>query len=106
MSPHPQSRPPLPILPLWVLPERWFGGPASCIKLALAAKVKEDSEKAGLTLSIQKTKTTAPGPIASWQIDGEKIQTVTDVIFLGSKTAVDGDCSHEIKGHLLLGRKL
>ena len=106
MSPHPQSRPPLPILPLWVLPERWFGGPASCIKLALAAKVNEDREKAGLTLSIQKTKTTAPGPIASWQIDGEKIQTVTDVIFLGSKTAVDGDCSHEIKGHLLLGRKL
>ena len=69
-------------------------------------KVKEESKKVGLKLNIQKAKIMASGPITSWQIDEETMETVTDVIFLGSKTAVDGDCSHEIKGHLLLGRKL
>ena len=68
-------------------------------------KVKEESEKAGLKLNIQKTKIMASGPITSWQIDGETMETVTDVIFLGSKITADGDCSHEIKRRLLLGRK-
>ena len=66
----------------------------------------EDSEKAGLTLSIQKTKIMASGPITSWQIDGETVETVTDFIFWGSKITVDGDCSCEIKRRLLLGRKV
>ena len=69
-------------------------------------KVKEESEKVGLKLNIQKTKTMASGPITSWQIDEETMETVTDFIFLGSKITVDGDCSHEIKRHLLLGRKV
>ena len=68
-------------------------------------KVKEESEKAGLKLNIQKTKIMASGPITSWQIDGETVKTVTDFIFLGSKITADGDCSREIKGCLLLGRK-
>ena len=68
-------------------------------------KVKEESEKASLKLSIQKTKIMASGPITSWQIDGEKMETVTDFIFLGSKITADGDCSREIKRHLLLRRK-
>ena len=68
-------------------------------------KVKEKSEKAGLKLSILKTKIMASGPIVSWQIDGETMETVTGFIFLGSKITVDGDCSHEIKRRLLLGRK-
>ena len=68
-------------------------------------KVKEESEKAGLKLSIQKTKIMASGPITSWQTDGETMETMTDFIFLGSKITADGDCSHEIKRHLLLGRK-
>ena len=68
-------------------------------------KVKEESEKAGLELNIQKTKTTASGPITSRQTDGETTETVTDFIFSGSKITVDGDCSHEIKRCLLLGRK-
>ena len=68
-------------------------------------EVKEESEKAGLKLNIQKTKIMASGPITSWQIDGETMETVTDFIFLGSKIIVDGDCTHEIKRHLLLGRK-
>ena len=68
-------------------------------------KVKE-SEKIGLKLNIQKTKIMASGPISSWQIDGETVETVTDFIFLGSKTTADGDYSHEIKRHLLLGRKV
>ena len=68
-------------------------------------KVKEESEKAGLKLNIQKTKIMASRPIASWQIDGETMEIVTDFIFLGSKITADGDCSHEIKRHLLLGRK-
>ena len=72
---------------------------------SLLMKVKEESEKAGLKLNIQKTKITASGPITSWQIDGEITETVTDLIFLGSKITADGDCSHEIKRHLLLGRK-
>ena len=69
-------------------------------------KMKEKSEKVGLKLNIQKTKITASGPITSWQIDGETVETVADFIFLGSKITADGDCSHEIKRRLLLGRKV
>jgi len=69
-------------------------------------KVKEESEKVGLKLNIQKTKIMASGPITSWQIDGETVETVADFIFLGSKITADGDCSHEIKRCLLLGRKV
>ena len=72
---------------------------------SLLMKVKEESEKAGLKLNIQRTKIMASGSITSWQIDGETMETVTDFIFLGSKITVDGDCSHEIKRCLLLGRK-
>ena len=72
---------------------------------SLLMKVKKEKEKAGLKLNIQKTKIMASGPFTSWQIDGEKVETVTDFIFLGSKITADGDCSHEIKRHLLLGRK-
>ena len=68
-------------------------------------KVKVESEKVGLKLNVQKTKIMASGPITSWQIDGETMETVTDFIFLGSKITADGDCSHEIKRRLLLGRK-
>ena len=68
-------------------------------------KVKEESEKVGLKLNIKKTKIMASGPITSWQIDGETMDTVTDFIFLGSKITADGDCNHGIKRHLLLGRK-
>ena len=68
--------------------------------------MNEESEKAGLKLNIQKTKIMASGPITSWQIDGETVETVTDFIFLGSKITADGDCSHEIKRRLLLGRKV
>ena len=68
-------------------------------------KVKEDSEKVGLKLNIQKTKIMASGPITSWQIDGETVETMADFIFLGSKITGDGDCSHEIKRRLPLGRK-
>ena len=71
----------------------------------LLMKVKEESEKAGLKLNIQKTKIMASGSITSWQIDGETIETVRDFIFLGSKITADGDCSHEIKRYLLFGRK-
>ena len=71
----------------------------------LLMKVKEESEKIGLKLNIQKTKIMASGPITSWQIDGESVETVTDFIFLSSKITADGDCSHEIKRHLLLERK-
>ena len=73
---------------------------------SLLMKVKVESEKVGLTLNIQKTKIMASGPITSWEIDGETVETVSDVIFLGSKITADGDCSHEIKRRLLLGRKL
>ena len=69
-------------------------------------RVKVESEKAGLKLNIQKTKMMASGPITSWQIDGETVETIADFIFLGSKITTDGDCSHEIKRHLLLGRKV
>ena len=72
---------------------------------SLLMKVKEESEKVGLQLNIQKTKIMASGSITSWQTDGETMETVTDLIFLGSKITADGDCSHEIKRHLLLGRK-
>ena len=71
----------------------------------LLMKVKEESEKAGLKLNIQKTKIMASGPITSWQMDGETMETVRDFIFLGSKVTEDGDFSHEIKRHLVLGRK-
>ena len=73
---------------------------------SLCMKLKEDSEKFCLKLNIQKTKIMAYGPITSWQIDGERVETVADFIFLGSKITADGDCSHEIKRHLLLGRKV
>ena len=73
---------------------------------SLLMKVKEDNEKVGLKLSIQKTMIMASGPISSGKLDGETVETVADFIFLGSKITVDGDCSHEIKRHLLLGRKV
>ena len=73
---------------------------------SLLMKMKEESVKVGLKLSIQKTKIMASGPITSWQIDGETVETVSDLIFLGSKITADVDCSHEIKRHLLLGRKV
>ena len=73
---------------------------------SLLMKVKEESEKVGLKLNIQKTKIVAFGLITSWQIDGETVETVADFIFLGSKITADGDCSHEIKGRLFLGRKI
>ena len=72
---------------------------------SLLMKVKEEGEKVGLKLNIQKTRMKASCPITSWQIEGEKVEAVTDFIFLGSKIIVDGDCSHEIKRRLLLGRK-
>ena len=72
---------------------------------SLLMKVKEESEKAGLKLNIQKAKIMALGPITSYQMDAETVETVRDFIFWGSKITVDGDCSHEIKRHLLLGRK-
>ena len=72
---------------------------------SLFMKVKEESEKVGLKLNIHKTKIMASGPISSWQMDEEKVETVIDFIFLGSKIIAGGDCSHEIKRHLLLGRK-
>ena len=72
---------------------------------SLLMKMKVESEKVGLKLNIQKTKIMASGPITSWQIDGETMETVTDFIFLGSKITVNGNCSHDIKRHLLLGRK-
>ena len=71
---------------------------------SLLMKVKEESEEVGLKLNIQKTKIMASGPITSWEIDGETVETVTDLIFLSSKITADGDCSHEIKRHLLFGR--
>ena len=73
---------------------------------SLLMKVKEESEKVGLKLSFQKTKIMASGPITSWEADRETVETVSDFIFLGSKCTADGDCSHEIKRHLLLGRKV
>ena len=73
---------------------------------SLSMKVKEESEKIGLKLNIQKTKIMASGPITSWEIDGETVETLSDFIFLGSKITADGDCGHEIKSSLLLGRKV
>ena len=73
---------------------------------SLLMKVKEESEKVGLNLNIQKTKILASSPITSWEIDGETVETVSDFIFLGSKITAEGGCSHEIKRHLLLGRKV
>ena len=73
---------------------------------SLLRKVKEESEKVGLKLNIQKTKIMTSGPITSWEIDGERVETVSDLIWGGCKITVDGDCSHKIKRHLLLGRKV
>ena len=73
---------------------------------SLLTKVKEETEKVGLKLNIQKTKIMASDPITSWQVDGETVETVNDFIFLDSKITADGDCSHEIRRHLLLGRKV
>ena len=73
---------------------------------SLLMKGKEENEKVGLKLNIQKMKIMTSGPITSWQIDGEAMETVTDFVFMGSKITADGDCSHEIKRHLLLGKKL
>ena len=73
---------------------------------SLLMKVKKESKKVGLRLNIQKTKIMASSPITSWQIDGETVETLADFIFLGSKITADGDCSHEIKRHFLLGRKV
>ena len=73
---------------------------------SLLMKVKEENEKVALKLNIQKTKIMSSGPITSWEIDGETVETVSDFIFLGSKITADGDCSHEIKRHLLLGRNV
>ena len=73
---------------------------------SLLMRVKEESEKVGLKLNIQKTKVMASGPITSWERDGETVETVSDFISLGSKITADGDCNHDIKGHLLLGRKV
>ena len=80
--------------------------PAIPLLKSLLMKVKEESEKVGLKLNIQKTKIMASGPITSWEIGGETVETLTDFIFGGSKITADGDCSHEIKRHLLLGRKV
>ena len=74
--------------------------------MSFLMKLKEESEKVSLKLNVQKTKIMASGPITSWQIDGGKVETVSDFIFLGSKITADGDCSHEIKRHLFLGRKV
>ena len=83
-----------------------FGAqPSLCVCVYPLMKVKEESEKASLKLNIQKTKNMASGPITSWQIEGEKVEAVTDFLFLGSKITADGDCSHEIRRQLLLGRK-
>ena len=84
--------------PLWQKVKRNFK--------SLLMKVKEESGKVGLKLNFQKTKIVASGPITSWEIDGETVETVADFIFLGSQITADGDCSHEIKRHLLLGRKV
>ena len=73
---------------------------------SLLVKVKEESEKVGLNLNIQKTKIMVSGPITSWEIDGETVETVSDFVFLGSKITAEGDCSHQIKRRLLLGRKV
>ena len=89
------------ICPL-LLTERYLKGTLN----SLLMKVKEESQKVGLKLNIQKTKIRASGPITLWKIDGETVETVADFIFWGSKITADGDCSHEIKRHLLLGRKV
>ena len=100
LNPPPSS---LPIPSLWVVPVHQ--PQTSSIVKSFLMKMKEESEKASLKLNIQKTKIMASSPITSWQIDGETMETVRDFIFLGSKITADGDYSHEIKRHLLLGRK-
>ena len=86
--------------------KRTKSGQKDALKKSLLMKVKEESEKVGLKLNIQKIKIMAFGPITSWEIDGETVETVSDFTFLGSKITADVDCSHEIKRHLLLGRKV
>ena len=88
-----------------ITPPLWQKVKRSLMKKSLLMKVKEESEKPGFKLNIQKAKIMASGPITSWQIDGETMETVGDFVFLGSRLTADGDCSHEIKRHFLLGRK-
>ena len=102
-SVRPHRQQPTRLLFPWDSPSKSTG--VGCHFLLQCMKVKEESVKVGLKLDIQKTKIMASGPITSWQIDGETVETVPDFIFLGSKITTDGDCSHEIKRRLLLGRK-
>ena len=90
--------------PLWQKPKTKLK--SLLVKVKVKMNVKEESEKAGLKLNIQKTKIMASGPITSWEVDGETVEVVSDFVFLGSKITADGDCSHEIKRHMLLGRKV
>ena len=94
------------IHPAWYLDDTTLMAESEEELKSLLMRMKEESEKAGLKLNIQKTRIMASGPIPSWKIEGEKVETVTDFIFLGSKITVDSDCSHEIKRHLFLGRKI
>ena len=103
-SVRPRKRQPTRLPHPWDSPGKNTG--VGCHFLLQCIKVKVESEKVGLKLNIQKTKITASGPITSWEIDGERVETVSDFIFLDSKITADGDCSHEIKRHLLLGRKV
>ena len=106
-SVRPHRRQPTRLPPPWDSPVKNIGVGCYFLELKiLSMKVKEESEKAGLKLNIQKTKIMASGPITSWQIDGETMETVTDFIFGGCKITADGDRSHEIKRHLLLERKV
>ena len=91
---------------MYTLTTKFINGAGDLKAKSLLLKVKVESEKVGLKLSIQKTKIMASGPITSWEIDGETAETVSDFIFLGSQITVDVDCSHKIKRHLLLGRKV
>ena len=104
--PDPGIKPRSPALQADALPSEPPGAESEEELKSLVMKVKEESEKAGLKLNIQKTKIMASGPITSWEIDGETVETVSDFIFLGSKITADGDCNREIKRHLLLGRKV
>ena len=105
MKHKPESRLPAEISNLRYADDTTLGAEREEELKSLLMKEKEESEKAGLKLYIQKTKIMASGPITSWQIDGEIMEKVTDFIFLGSKITADCDCSHEFKRHLLLGRK-
>ena len=94
------------ITPLWQKDDTTLMAESEEELKSLLMKVKEESEKVGLKLNIQKTKIMASGPITSWEIDGKKVETMSDFIFLGSKITADGECSHKIKRRLLLGRKV